>query len=198
MIVRPQLQVSRKRPKRESKNLLVKGFAWLKPPIRSNKTTINRYNIVEETRKIMPELDAVIIDQIASRAFRGETNFADEAEPYTIDEVLRAFTNLRNRMMTLLDGLTLEQVNYNPDPLSYSLSEVVTHLSAAQGQTYNGLIDLSASKLPHVDPVPRGAGAGAEKGRTSEMLREQLQKATDSLIEIVRQTYSPSRNERID
>ncbi len=146
----------------------------------------------------MPELDTAAIDQIARKVFREGGNFADEAEPYTIDEMLRIFGNLRSRMTSLLDGLTLDQINYNPDPLSYSLSEVVTHLTAAQGAAYNGFIDLSASTLPHIDPVPRGAGAGAEKGTTAEVLRERLQKATDDLIAVVHKTYDPANVQRIE
>jgi hypothetical protein len=146
----------------------------------------------------MPELDAATIDQIATKVFRRETSLNDEAEKYTIDEVLQSFSNLRLRMVQIINGLTSEQVNYNADPETYSLSEVISHLISAQGNVYNALLDIGASTLPHIDPIPRGAGAGAEKGLSSQILQERLQKATYDLIAVARQTFDPNGTTRVE
>ena len=146
----------------------------------------------------MPELDATTIDQIATKIFRREATLSDEASKHSIDELLQSFSNLRLRMVQIINGLTLEQINYNPDPDTYSLGEVISHLISAQGNVYNGLLDAAASTLPHIDPIPRGAGAGAEKGLSSQILQERLQKATYDLIAIARQTYDPNSTSQVE
>ena len=146
----------------------------------------------------MPELDATTIDQIATKVFRRETTLSDEAIKYSIDELLQSFSNLRLRMVQIINGLTQDQINYNPDLDTYSLSEVITHLISAQGNVYNALLDSAASTLPHIDPIPRGEGAGAEKGMTSQILQERLQKATYDLIAIARQMYDPNSTTQVE
>src|SRR5262245_11439471 len=105
----------------------------------------------------MPELDSATIEAIASEFFRSgrQKSLSDLAKPYSVDELLRAFENLRRSMGRLLNNLTEQQISFNPDENTYSLSEVVSHLIASQGNTYNALIDITSSKLPHIDPVPR-------------------------------------------
>jgi len=146
----------------------------------------------------MPELDAATIDQIATKVFRRETTLSDEAEKYSIDELLQSFSNLRLRMVQIINGLAPEQINYNPDSNTYSLSEVISHLISAQGNVYNALLDVSASTLPHIDPIPRGNGAGAEKGLSAQILQERLQKATYDLIAVARQTYDPNSTTSVE
>ncbi|MCC7448717.1 MAG: DinB family protein [Anaerolineae bacterium] len=146
----------------------------------------------------MPELDTSTLDKLMTAFFRERRQSISElAEPYTIDELLRAFENLRRGMQRLLNGLTEEQINFNPDPNTYSLSEIVSHLVAAQGNTYNAFLDIVSSTRPHVDPVPRNPGGGAEKGLTGAILQARLQKATDELVRVVREMYDPKADKRI-
>ncbi len=142
----------------------------------------------------MPELDGATIEKVAAAFFRGQVQLNDEAEKYSLDELVRGFEGTRRGMLRLLNGLSEAQINYNPDPNTYSLSEVVSHLVAAQGNTYNAFLDIASSTLPHVDPVPRDAGGGAEKGLTGAILQERLQKATTDWISVARQTYTPDTN----
>src|SRR5258706_1663362 len=137
----------------------------------------------------MPELDSATIERLAGEYFRSgqRVSLSELADPYLVDELIRGFENLRRSIKRLLNGITEEQINYKPDENTYSISEVISHLVSAQGITYNGFIDMSASTRPHIDPVPRGPGGGAEKGLTSMILQERLQKATDELIHMVRE-----------
>jgi hypothetical protein len=144
--------------------------------------------IYEHWKIEMPELDTVTLDRLSSEFFRSgrQLSLSDSARPYKVDEFVQGFENLRRSMTRLLNGLTEEQINYSPDDNTYSLSEVVSHMIAAQGNTYNAFIDLSAKPLPHVDPVPRNPGGGAEKGLTGALLQERLKKATEDLIKVFR------------
>src|SRR5947208_17079814 len=113
-------------------------------------------------------LDTPRLEQMTVEFFRDRRRTLPElAEPYTMDELIKSFINLRQSFTRLLSGLTMEQVVFSPDLNTYSLSEVVSHLIISQGNTYNGMLDLSASSLPHIDPVPRNPGGGAEKGLTA-------------------------------
>lgn len=139
----------------------------------------------------MPALDTATVERLATQFFRGEQgSLSDLAAPYSIDDLIRAFENLRHGMWRILNRLSEEQIAFSPDPNTYSLSEVVSHLVAAQGNTYNAFLDLGGSTLPHVDPVPRTPGGGAEKGLTSTILQERLQKGTDGLITVLKQVYT--------
>jgi hypothetical protein len=135
----------------------------------------------------MPELDSPTIERLAGEYFRSERRItlSELAYPYSVEELIRAFENLRRSIKRLLNGLTEDQINYNPDDNTYSISEVISHLISAQGITYNGFIDVSSSRRPHIDPVPRNPGGGAEKGLTALILQERLQKATDDLIRLL-------------
>jgi hypothetical protein len=138
---------------------------------------------------IMPELDAATIEQMSIAYFRDrKSTLAELAAPYTVEDLLRSLQNLRQGMTRLLNGLQEHQVAFSPDPNTYSLSEVITHLIAAQGNTYNGLIDISASTIPHIDPVPRGEGAGAEKGVSATTLQLRLKEATQKYVDVVKVT----------
>jgi hypothetical protein len=141
----------------------------------------------------MTALDTPRLEQMAVEFFRDRRKTLPElAEPYSMDELVQSFINLRQSFTRLLNGLSEQQIAFSPDLNTYSLSEVVSHLIASQGSTYNGMLDLSSSSLPHIDPVPRNPGGGAEKGLTSQLLQERLQKATNSLLEIVKATYDPN------
>src|SRR5260221_11835885 len=128
----------------------------------------------------MPPLDTASVERLVTQFFHAEHgSLSVLATPYSIDELNRAFENLRHGMWRLLNRLTEEQVMFSPDPNTYSISEVVSHLVAAQGNTYNAFLDLAASNLPHVDPVPRNPGAVAEKGLTAVMLWGRLAESSE-------------------
>jgi hypothetical protein len=119
------------------------------------------------------------------------------AEEFEMEDMLRAFENVRRNMVKMVTEMTPEQVNFNPDAETYSLSEVFTHIVSAQGNVYNGFLDTGESTRPHIDPIPRGAGAGAEKGKLPTQIGQELQEATDQLIMIVRETYDPANKRTI-
>jgi hypothetical protein len=147
----------------------------------------------------MAALDTPRLEQMAVEFFRDRRKTLPElAEPYSMDELLHSFMNLRQSFTRLLKGLSEAQITFSPDANTYSLSEVVSHLVISQGNTYNGMLDLSSSTLPHIDPVPRNPGGGAEKGLTSQILLERLQKATDTLLNIVKVTYDPNNTRLIE
>lgn len=140
----------------------------------------------------MPDLDSLTLERLAMAFFTGDHKaVADMSSPYSVDDLVRAFTNLRQRMSRLIEGLTEDQINFSPDDNTYSLSEVISHLIASQGNTYNALLDIADSKLPHIDPVPRQPGGGAEKGLTAVILQGRLQTATDVLAQVMRDNYQP-------
>ena len=146
----------------------------------------------------MPELNAATIDQFAARVFRGEAQIEQIIESYSMDELLRAFEGSRRGMLRLLNGLNEAQINFTPDPNTYSLSEVVSHIVASQGNVYNAFIDLSLAERPHIDPVPRNPGGGAQKGLSAEVLQAEFQKATNDLVELARATYDPTIKTQIE
>jgi hypothetical protein len=147
----------------------------------------------------MPELDTATIDKHMATFFRERTHsLAELAEPYTMDDFIRAFDNLRKTMLRMLNGLNETQVCFSPDDNTYSISEVVTHLIAAQGHTYNAFLDIAASTRPHIDPVPRGRGAGAEKGVNASMLQHRLEKASNDLLDLIRSTYDENHKGEVD
>jgi hypothetical protein len=143
----------------------------------------------------MPTLDTATLERLINEYFQGgrKESLNAIASPYPIDDLVRAFESLRRSTLRLLNGLTEKQIMYSPDANTYSMSEVVSHLVAAQGMTYNAFLDVVSSTLPHVDPVPRNPGGGAEKGLTAPMLQDRLQKASDDLVKIVRSTYDPAK-----
>lgn len=138
---------------------------------------------------MLPRLDVATLEQFALTYFRDRAKpLVELAAPYSLDDLAEAFKGLRESMKRMLNGLTPEQVAYSPDPSTYSLSEVVSHLIAAQGNTYNGLIDLGESTRPHVDPVPRDPGGGAEKDLTAGELQARLTEATEQLLTVLYET----------
>lgn len=145
----------------------------------------------------MPELDVAALGQAAIAIFRGGQSPTHVAAAYTMDELVNAFIGLRRAMIRLLNGLSGEQINFNPDEETYSLSEVVTHMIAAQGNTYNSFLESVSSPKPHIDPVPRSPGGGAEKGLSAETVQQRLQQATDALIQIVHETYDPNNTHQV-
>ena len=147
----------------------------------------------------MPELTTAALEHLITEFFLsgGKQRLSDLARPFAIDELIRPFENLRRTMSRTLQGLTEAQVMFSPDANTYSVSEVVTHLISAQGNTYNAFLDIACSTLPHVDPVPRGPGAGAEKGVTAADLQHRLQQATHDLIDILRKTYNPAEEREV-
>ncbi len=142
----------------------------------------------------MPELNTATLDKMVTEFFLNgrQPSLSIIAKPFSADDLIHAFENLRRSMLRLLGGLNEAQINYSPDANTYSLSEIVSHLSAAQGLTYNAFLDIASSTLPHVDPVPRAPGGGAEKGLNGQILQQRLQKASDDLIRALRDAYNPT------
>ena len=142
----------------------------------------------------MPELNTASLDKMVTDFFVGgrKQSLSVLANPFSVDDLIHAFENLRRSMLRLLNRLIEPQINFSPDASTYSLSEIVSHLVAAQGLTYNAFLDIASSTLPHVDPVPRAPGGGAEKGLNGQLLQDRLQKATNDLIGVLRITYNPS------
>ncbi len=147
----------------------------------------------------MPELTTATLDRMVTDYFLGgrQQSLSKLASPFSIDELILAFENLRRGMLRLLRDLTEVQINFSPDANTYSLSEIVSHLVAAQGNTYNAFLDIVSSTLPHIDPVPRTAGGGAEKGLNGQILQQRVQKATDDLIGALKATYDPTVEKEI-
>jgi hypothetical protein len=145
----------------------------------------------------MPELTTAALEEIITRIFRDQTNPGVVANAYTVDELIHGFENLRRTMKRTINNLDEQQIVFSPDANTYSLSEVVTHLVAAQGMTYNAFLDSVSSSLPHIDPVPRNPGGGAEKGVNGTILQQRLQKATDELTGILRKVYDPATEKEV-
>lgn len=139
----------------------------------------------------MPDIDIATLEHVAQSVFRDNKPLPAIAEGFDIEDMLRAFQNMRRNMIKMINGMTEEQVNFNVDQETYSLSEILTHVVTSQGIVYNGFLDTGESTRPHIDPIPRGPGAGAEKGKTPALIAKELQDATDQLVSIVRETYSP-------
>jgi DinB superfamily len=146
----------------------------------------------------MPELNTATLDKMVTEFFLNgrQPSLSIMARPFSADDLMHAFENLRRGMTRLLSGLDEAQINFSPDASTYSLSEIVSHLSAAQGLTYNAFLDIASSTLPHVDPVPRTPGGGAEKGLNGQILQTRLQKASEDLIRALRDAYSPTTVEK--
>jgi hypothetical protein len=140
----------------------------------------------------MPEIDIATLERVAQQVFRENKPLPTVAEAFDMEDMLRALQNMRRNMLKMIAGMPPEQINFNPDAETYSLSEIFTHVVSAQGNVYNGFLDTGESNRPHIDPIPRGAGAGAEKGRTAEDVTKELQEATALLVAVVRETYSPA------
>jgi len=143
----------------------------------------------------LAEIDAAALELAANAVYREGKSVIEVANTFDMSDMMRAFINQRQKMLKLLAGLTEAQVNYNPDTESYSLSEIFTHVIAAQGNTYNAFIDISESTRPHIDPVPREAGGGAEKGETAARLVVELDQVTRDLQQLIDETYDPVRDE---
>src|SRR5689334_5147931 len=148
----------------------------------------------QRKKTTMPELNTATLDKMVTEFFMNgrQPSLSIVASPFSADDLIHAFENLRRSMTRLLNGLDEIQINFSPDASTYCLSEIVSHLSAAQGLTYNAFLDIASSTLPHVDPVPRAPGGGAEKGLNGKILQERLQKATTDLIRTMREAYNPA------
>ncbi len=144
----------------------------------------------------MAEIDAAALELAANAIYGEGKNVVEVAAGFAMPDMMRAFMNQRQNMLKLLAGLSDEQMNYSPEAEAYSLSEIYTHIVAAQGNTYNAFIDISESTRPHIDPVPRDPGGGAEKGETGARLITELDKATRDLQQLIDETYDPVRDER--
>ena len=147
----------------------------------------------------MPELNTATLDKMVTEFFLNgrQPSLSILVKPFSADDLMRAFENLRRSMTRLLTDLNEVQINFSPDANTYSLSEIVSHLAAAQGLTYNAFLDIASSTLPHVDPVPRNPGGGAEKGLNGQILQARLQKATDDLLGALRNAYNPTTEKEV-
>lgn len=152
----------------------------------------------------MPKLDTATLESLLSAIFRGGrppaemgSLFSDSAGAYTAAELVDAFESLRRVMQRLLASLTDEQTDWRPDDSTFSLSEIFSHVSVAQNVTHNLLVVSTSSDLPHIDPVPRTAGGGSERGVGAAELRTTLQEATARLVDTIHKTLlAPAQQER--
>jgi hypothetical protein len=141
----------------------------------------------------MPKLDTITIESLLSSFFRFDLppselgmKMSDGVIDYSIAELADALESLRRAQLRMINGLTDAQVNYSPDPSSFSLSEIISHVVLAQNLTHNLLIDSAVIDLPHVDPLPRNAGDGSQRGISVAILISSLQTATEALLGVIR------------
>lgn len=141
----------------------------------------------------MPKLDTATIESMLNSFFRFDLppseigmKMSEGAADYSVQELADALESLRRAQLRLITGLTDAQVNYSPDASSFSLSEIISHVALAQNLTYNLLIDSAIIDLPHIDPLPRGAGDGSQRGVSVSTLISSLQTATESLLSVIR------------
>ncbi|MEP7286364.1 MAG: DinB family protein [Chloroflexota bacterium] len=136
----------------------------------------------------MPEIDFELVNSVLADFQRGISRpFIEIASPYSIESIVRGFNSQREELFTLLDSLDDTQIVYKPADSEFSVSEVVSHMIAAQGGVYNALLDLSEIVMPFVAHTPNGPGAGAQNTLKAADAREQLHTATDEMIEVIRQ-----------
>jgi hypothetical protein len=137
----------------------------------------------------MPEVD---FDQLVStaQAFQagGQFSFVALAQPYSIEAIIRAFSQRREALTALIAPLDDVQVRFKPAPEEFSIGEVVSHMVAAQGGVYNALLDLSEIVMPFINHVPGGPGAGAQNRLNADEVRAALREATEEMIELMRQS----------
>lgn len=153
----------------------------------------------------MPKLDTVTLESLLSAIFRGGrpptemgSLFSTSAGAYEASELVEAFTSLRRVMQRLLTGLTDEQIDWRPDESTFSLSEIFSHVAVAQNVTHNLLVVSTSSDLPHIDPVPRTAGGGSQRGVGAVELLINLQEATGRLSDTIGKTIlDPAHQERM-
>lgn len=141
----------------------------------------------------MPKLDTATLESLLSSFFRFDLppsemgmKMSEGAVDYLITDLADALESLRRAQLRLITGLTDAQVNYSPDPSSFSLSEIISHVVLAQNLTHNLLIDSTIIDLPHIDPLPRGAGDGSQRGISASTLISSLQHATESLMSVIK------------
>ncbi|MBX3081087.1 MAG: DinB family protein [Anaerolineae bacterium] len=141
----------------------------------------------------MPKLDTATLESLLSSFFRFDLppsemgmKMSEGAADYLITDLADALESLRRAQLRLITGLTDAQVNYSPDPSSFSLSEIISHVVLAQNLTHNLLIDSTIIDLPHIDPLPRGAGDGSQRGISASTLISSLQHATESLMSVIK------------
>lgn len=141
----------------------------------------------------MPKLDTVTLESMLNAFFRLDLppseigmKMSEGVANYTILELAEALESLRRAQLRLITNLSDGQVNYSPDPSSFSLSEIISHVAMAQNLSYNLLIDSTIIDLPHIDPLPRGAGDGSQRGVSVATLISNLQTATETLLGVIR------------
>jgi hypothetical protein len=140
----------------------------------------------------MAKLDTTTVESIQTNLFRLNlppsqlgAKLSETADAYTLHDLVEGFESLRRSQLRLITSLSDEQVRFSHYDSDFSLSEIISHVCIAQNLTHNLLIDSTSSELPHLDPVPRGAGDGSERGLTSAELSRRLQHATDQLLTVL-------------
>jgi hypothetical protein len=134
--------------------------------------------------ELTPEQSLTIFQDIFAK--REQTLIA-AAAAYSVEELVRGFENGRAIMLSLLDGLTDDQARYSPDPKDYSISQILSHVMASQGNAFNAFLDLGNLVVPHIEHTSFEPGGGAVQGLTVPHLRDQLKDATAELIDLFRQ-----------
>ncbi len=147
----------------------------------------------------MPELDDAVIDTIYQTFLRDRSQPATEkARIYSVEELLRAFHRQRNEIIAQIADLDDVQVNYNPDPVNFSISQVVSHVVTAQNGTYHALLELSQIVIPHLDHATPVPGDGARKDLSADECRKMIPEATEELAEAMRQAARSEQTHEVE
>jgi len=134
-------------------------------------------------------LDTPTLNQLIFDAFTGKTTWLEASTRYPLEDFIAAFKQTRATMLRTMEGTTDAQVAYtDPSNPLWSLSETVTHLMYTQNLYHNCLVDISNVQLPHMAEAARGLGEGAKLGISADALRQDLQKATSRIVDILEKT----------
>jgi len=143
----------------------------------------------------MPELDAAVLDAIFTTFALPPINLTSAASPYSVEELIRAFTRQRSELIAVISNLDDAQINFSPAPESFSISEIVSHITTAQNGPYNALLELSNIVLPFVDHVRFMPGEGARKQLSAAACQHMLNEATEELSDLMRQAARIDNND---
>src|SRR5258706_811042 len=134
-------------------------------------------------------LDTAALNQLLLEGFSGKITWLEASTRYSLDEFIGAFKRTRDLMQKNLGDLTNEQVSFviqgNP---TWSISEMVTHLIFSQPASYNYILEITSSELPHITEAAKGFGEGAKTGIPAAELRENLTKATTQIYDAIERT----------
>ncbi len=142
-------------------------------------------------------IETADLNQLLLDAFSGKCTWLEASTKYSVNEFIEAFHRTRAVMKKTMADLTDVQVAFTieQNPI-WSISEMVTHLIYSQNFYYNQLLDITTTELPHIVEAAKGFGEGARIGRPAAELRNDLDKATvliEDVIEKTRQNNDPRK-----